>query len=264
MLIGLISGSGTDIWPGIDAATSKEIRTDHGSVECATGRVGRVDVVHVSRHGPSHKRLSNHVEHRANLSALIQLRVDAVIAFTVCGAVDPALPLGATVVFDDMYFPSNRLPDGSLCTWHDRPAATGRGHWIFERPFSDALRNALIGAGRQVGVPVVSTGCYGHVDGPRFNSRAEIAALSRAGVTAVSQTAGPEAVLAGEAGVAYALVGFVTDYANGVSEQTEPVSGLIARIAQSTAVLASLVEAALPLLSGVDLAPAGIVHRFDS
>ena len=59
-------------------------------------------------------------------------------------------------------------------------------------------------------------GCYGHVDGPRFNTRTEIAHARGGGVTAVSQTAGPETVLAGEAEIPYALLGYATDYANGV------------------------------------------------
>ena len=65
-------------------------------------------------------------------------------------------------------------------------------------------------------------GCYGHVDGPRFNTRAEIRGLAACGVTAVSQTAGPETVLCGEAELPYALLGFLTDYANGVKRRGDP------------------------------------------
>ena len=98
------------------------------------------------------------------------------------------------------------------------------------------------------------------MDGPRFSSRAEIAALARCGVTAVSQTAGPEVVLAGEAGLPMALAGYVTDYANGVG-QPEPVAALLARVRQSTSILAALVDHALPAIR--DLSPAGVVHRFE-
>lgn len=268
MLIGLISGSGTESWPGLEDATTATFQSAYGPAELSTGRIGGVGVIHLSRHGPSHRRLSNHVEHRANLSALIEAGVDAVISLTVCGATDPSVPLGALVVFDDLYFPSNRLPDGSLCTWHDTPGAPRRGHWIFDRPFSAPLRQALISVGRGLETTVVPAGCYGYVDGPRFNTRAEITALAGAGVIAVSQTAGPEVVLAGEAGVPYALVGFVTDYANGVSDEPEPVEALLARVDQSRSVLASLVEATLPLLADErgdagHLTAAGVVHRFD-
>ena len=77
-------------------------------------------------------------------------------------------------------------------------------------------------------------GCYGHVDGPRFNTRAEIRGLAAAGVTAVSQTAGPETVLAGEAELPFALVGYATDYANGVQAEATPVERLLELIAAST------------------------------
>ena len=217
-------------------------------------------MVHLARHEAGHRRLSSHVNHRANLAALLAAGADCLISLTICGAVDPGARPGSVIVFDDLYFPSNRLPDGSLCTWHDTPGATGRGHWIFGQPFSEPIRVAFIGAGETTGAPVRAGGCYGHVDGPRFNSRSEIAALAACGVTAVSQTAGPEVVLAGEAGLPMALAGFVTDYANGVGEQ-EPVEALLARMRESPGILAALVAEALPRIG--ELTPAGLVHRFD-
>ncbi|MHB1847379.1 MAG: MTAP family purine nucleoside phosphorylase [Deltaproteobacteria bacterium] len=263
MLIGLISGSGTEHWPGLEHEQQRTAETAYGPVELVTGRVGEVDVVHLSRHGPSHHRLSNHVGHKANLSALLAAKADAVIGCTVCGAVDPSVTPGSLVVFDDLYFPSNRLPDGSLCTWHNEAGGTGRGHWIFDRPFSEPLRRVLVRAGEGLDAALVDGGTYGYVDGPRFNTRAEIAALARVGVSALSQTAGPEAVLAGEAGLPYALVGFVTDYANGVADEPDTLKVLLARVARSGDGFASLVAAALPQLSPDDLAPAGMVHRVD-
>src|SRR5437764_913403 len=75
------------------------------------GTYAGVDALHISRHGAGHARLSNHVTHRANIWALKELGATAVIGCTACGAVDPNLELGSLVVFDDLYFPSNRLPD---------------------------------------------------------------------------------------------------------------------------------------------------------
>ena len=261
MLIGVISGSGTERWPGLDHEQPSTVDTAYGPVELVSGRVSEVDVVHLARHGPSHRRLSNHVEHKANLSALIAAKADAVIGCTVCGSVDPSLTPGSLVVFDDLYFPSNRLPDGTLCTWHDQAGGESRGHWIFDRPFSEPLRRALVRAGEEFDTALVDGGTYGYVEGPRFNTGAEIAALAQVGVSALSQTAGPEAVLAGEAGLPYALVGFVTDYANGVADEPETLEALLTRVARSGDRFASLVAAALPQLSADDLAPAGAVHR---
>lgn len=264
MRVGLITGSGSYAWPGLADPRPLTVATGYGTADVTEGTIGGVPVVHLSRHGAGHARLSHQVAHRANLAALRERGVDCLLSLTVCGAVDPTLAPGSLVVFDDLYFPANRLPDGSMCTWFDVPGAAGRGHWIVDRPFSEGIRTALLTAGAAGAagpVPVRAGGCYGHVDGPRFNTRTEIAALAGLGVTAVSQTAGPEVVLAGEAELPMALAGFVTDYASGVSDVPEPVEALLARMAASTGVFAALVEAALPLLAAVR--PAGVVYRFD-
>lgn len=266
MRVGVISGSGSYDWPTLEDPVPRTVTTRYGQVQVTEGRVGQVELVHLSRHGGGHARLSHQVAHKANLAALRERGIDALVSLTVCGAVDPACEPGSLIVFDDLYFPLGRLPDGSACTWFDEPGAKDRGHWIFERPFSATVRTALLEAAEQAaGVPVTAGGCYGHVDGPRFNTRSEIAALKSAGVAAVSQTAGPEVVLAGEAELPMALLGFVTDYANGVAPAAEPIEALLERMARSGKVFGSVVEAALPLLAEADvLAPAGIVYRFES
>lgn len=259
MRVGIISGSGSHDWPGLADANPRSCRTRYGPVELTTGTLAGVQVVHLSRHGSGHERLSNQATHKANLAALLAEHVDCVVSLTVCGALDATIALGSLIAFDDLYFPGNRLPDGTLCTWHDAAGAAGRGHWIFERPISDGLRGTLVDAAIGVGVPVRDSGCYGHVDGPRFNSRAEIAALHSAGVSAVSQTAGPEIVLAGEAELPLAVLGYVTDHANGVAAP-QPVSELLRLMSASTETFARVLEAALPKI-GRPSAP-GTVHRF--
>lgn len=259
MRVGLITGSGSSTWPGLGQPDARMVDTVHGAVEVTSGRFGGVDVVHLSRHGAGHLRLSNQVTHKANLAALRDCAVDAVVSLTVCGAVDPGVPVGSLVAFDDLYFPSNRLPDGSLCTWYDTAGQAGRGHWIFDSPVSAPLRAGLVAAANELGVPVRDGGCYGHVDGPRFNSRAEIAALRAAGVTAVSQTVGPELVLAGELELPIAVLGYVTDHANGVSDP-QPVEQLVARMQASAETFAAVVERALPGFSRPG--GSGTVYRF--
>lgn len=262
MRIGVITGSGSYDWPQLQTPAPRTVKTEYGEVTVAEGRIAAVEIVQLSRHGAGHHRLSNQVDHKANLAALRACNVDALVSLTVCGAVDPAATPGSLIVFDDLYFPANRLPDGSACTWYDTPGAPGRGHWIFEKPFSEPLRQVLIAAAGHTGAPIVTSGVYGHVDGPRFNSRPEIAALAQAGVTAISQTAGPEVVLAGESELPMALVGYVTDYANGVAPEPEPLDALLARLTASKEIFAALAAHALPTLGTV--APVGSVYRFGS
>jgi purine nucleoside phosphorylase len=260
--IGVITGSGTYALPGF-RGEAHDVETRFGTVRASVGTFAGENVVHVSRHEEGHRRLSNHVAHQANITALKELGVAAVIGVTVCGAVDAQLPLGSLVVFDDLHFLANRLGDGSICTLYDEPGAPGRGHWIFEGPFSAAGRTALLGAARAAGHEVRDGGCYGHVDGPRFNTKAEIRTLAHVGVTAVSQTAGPETVLCGEAELPYALLGYATDYANGVQEEPTPVEELMRLIEASSPTFASTLEHAVPALAQADHAPVGTHFRFD-
>src|SRR4051812_848773 len=260
MPIGIITGSGTYALPGFDGPEPESIPTPWGEALVSRGTFAGTEVLHVSRHGAGHPRLSNHVTHRANVAALKALGASGVLAVTVCGAVDPGMELGSLVCFDDLHFAVNRLPDGSLCTFFTQPGALERGHWIYEGPFSADLRRALLDGAAAAGVAVRDAGCYGHVDGPRFNTRAEISGLAACGVTAVSQTAGPEAVLCGEAELPYALLGYLTDYANGVKPEATPVSVLVEMMAASTEAFARVLRAALPRAAGV--APPGVVYRF--
>jgi len=260
MAIGVITGSGTYALPGFSAGEAEPVSTPWGAALVSHGTFAGVDVAHISRHGTGHVRLSNHVTHRANVGALAQLGVDAVIAVTVCGAVDPGIELGSLICFDDLHFPVNRLPDGSLCTFFAEAGDPRRGHWIYEDPFAPALRAALLDAGVRTGLRMRDGGCYGHVDGPRFNTRAEIRGLAAVGVTAVSQTAGPETVLAGEAELPFALLGYATDYANGVQATATPIERLLELIAASTETFARVLAETLPRIAAAE--PAGVVSRF--
>lgn len=263
MKLGILTGSGTYALEELERPAAREIQTRFGGVVVTEGRLAGVDVVHVSRHGRGHARLSSHVNHRANTLALREAGVDAIVGVTVCGAVDPEIELGGLIVFDDLHFLTNRLPDGSICSLYAE-GEPGRGHWIFERPFSQPLRAALLDAATEAtGRPARDGGCYGHVDGPRFNSRAEIRMLAQCGVTAVSQTAGPETVLAGEAELPYALLGYATDYANGVKADATPVGELVRLIEASTGAFGRTLAAAAGRVGGARIEPTGSHFRFD-
>jgi purine nucleoside phosphorylase len=262
--LGIITGSGTYALEAFDSPTARPIETRFGSVVVTEGGYGGLDVVHVSRHGEGHVRLSSHVNHRANILALREAGVEAILAATVCGAVDPTIRLGSLIVFDDLHFLANRLPDGALCSLYAE-GERGRGHWIFERPFSEPLRQALLAGAAAAGPGAHDGGCYGHVDGPRFNTRTEIRMLAQCGVSAVSQTAGPEATLAGEAELPYGLIGYATDYANGVKDEATPVEELIALIRASTDTFGRTLAGAAGELgrSEEPVAPTGSHFRFD-
>ncbi len=263
MSVGIITGSGTHALPAFDDPEPVSVGTPFGEALVTRGSYAGAAALHVSRHGAGHVRLSNQVTHRANIWALKELGADAVLACTACGAVDPAIELGTLIVFDDLHFISNRLSDGSLCTFFEQPGDPMRGHWILHGgPFSPELRAALLQAATQAGHAARDGGAYGHVDGPRFNTPSEIAQLARCGVVAVSQTAGPETVLCGELELPYALVGYATDYANEARPgEPTPVETLFELMGRSTAVFAEVIRGALLAVSGARPSAAGTMFR---
>jgi purine nucleoside phosphorylase len=265
MSVGIITGSGTYALPGFEAAQALSVDTPFGRAEVTRGSYGGVEALHVSRHLARHVRLSNHVTHRANIWALSELGATAVIGCTACGAVDPSLELGSLIVFDDLHFISNRLPDGSLCTFFTEAGDAERGHLILHGgPFSAGVREAVLVAAGEAGHPVRDGGTYGHVDGPRFNTPTEIAQLAAHGVTAVSQTAGPETVLCGELELPFGLIGFVTDHANEVKPgEATPVAVLIELMGRSSVIFADVLQRALSRLVSQKLDSAGPVYRLE-
>ncbi|MGI9184653.1 MAG: MTAP family purine nucleoside phosphorylase [Solirubrobacteraceae bacterium] len=265
MPIAVITGSGIYALPGFAHAEAVTVPTPFGAVEVSRGEFAGVDLLHVSRHGPGHARLSNHVNHRGNLWALRELGATAAIGCTACGALDARLELGSLIVFDDLHFIANRLPDGSLCTFHLEPGDPERGHWILHGgPYSELIRAALLAGAAESGHGARDGGVYGHVDGPRFNTPVEIAALARCGVVAVSQTGGPETTLCGELELPFALIGFVTDYANDVRPgEPTPVATLGELMARSPAVFAEVLRHAVPRLGREAATAAGTMFRFE-
>src|SRR5229473_7802317 len=94
MRAGIITGSGTETWPGLDGPVTRTFATRYGQVVLTEGKAGGAEVLHLARHEAGHRRLPGHVNHRANLAALLDAGADCLISLTVCGAVDPGVPPG--------------------------------------------------------------------------------------------------------------------------------------------------------------------------
>ena len=164
----------------------------------------------------------------------------ALIGLTACGAVDPDFELGSLVIFDDLQFASNRLPDGSLCTFFDEVGDPARGHWVLHGgPYSEQLIEVLTTAALDAGLRSRRAGYTGMWMGRASTPRWRSHSSSAVGVSAVSQTGGPETVLCGELELPFALVGFVTDYANEVVPgEPTPVATLVELVGRSSGVFA--------------------------
>ncbi len=254
--LAVISGSGFYDFPGLDEEESRVVKTHFGDVSVITGKIGGIDMAFLARHGKDHSILPNMINYRANLMALKKLETQAIIATTVCGVLDPNLPLAQPVVFDDLFFPENRLPSGEACSMFVNEGDKTKGHYIFEKPFSEDLRQQIITAAENP----LTEATYAHAVGPRFNTRAEIR-LMREYASFVSQTAGPEAILSGELEIPLALLGFGVDYANGVKDEPTPVEVLSENLKNSKIVFTTIIKKVIQSYYVPEFT--GFIFRFD-
>ncbi len=254
--LAVISGSGFYDFPGLDEEESRIVQTHFGDVSVITGKIEGKNMAFLARHGKDHSILPNMINYRANLMALKNLETRAIIATTVCGVLNPDLPLAQPVVFDDLYFPENRLPSGEACSMFVNEGDKTKGHYIFEKPFSEDLRQQIIASAENP----ITEATYAHAVGPRFNTRAEIR-MMREYASFVSQTAGPEAVLSGELEIPFALLGFGVDYANGVKDEPTPVEVLSENLKNSKTVFTTILK---KVIQSYDIPQfAGFIFRFE-
>lgn len=254
--LAVISGSGFYDFPGLEDPREQTIATSFGKASVCVGHVRGRRIAFITRHGLGHTHLPNMINFRANLSALKKLDAKAIISTTICGVLDRSLPLAKPVVFSDLYFPDNRLPDGEICSVFKEAGTPHRGHFIFDNPFSDELRQQLIDASENPTKDAV----YAHVNGPRFNTKPEIRALQRH-ASFVSQTAGPEVVLAGELEIPIALLGIGVDYANGVSDVPTPIEVLRLNLINSKGIFLSILKNLIQNFKEPRFT--GFIYRFD-
>jgi len=254
--LAVISGSGFYDFPGLDQGEVKIIKTQFGNALVQTGTIDGKSMAFLARHGKNHSLLPNMINYRANLMALKDLDAKAIIATTVCGVLAPDIPLAKLVVFSDLYFPENRLPNGEACTIFHQEKARAKGHLIFEKPFSEDLRQQIIAAAEDP----ITDAVYAHAIGPRFNTQSEIR-MMREYASFVSQTAGPEIVLSGELEIPFALIGFGVDYANGVKEEPTPVEILSENLKNSKAVFIEIITKVIRSFEGPRFT--GFIYRFD-
>lgn len=156
------------------------------------------------RHGLPHRQLPQQIRWRAHTAALREIGVTSLLVTSSVGVLDAALPLFEPLLISDLLMLENRLPDGSLCTMFDRPAAS-QGHLVLDEGlFSLELSAQVRRLAEAAGAPVRGEVVFGYSPGPRTKTRAENAAWAKLGAQVNSMTLGPEVVLANELGIACA------------------------------------------------------------
>jgi 5'-methylthioadenosine phosphorylase len=202
--------------------------TPYGTANLFVGRRGGREVAYLALHGTDHGVPPHRVNYRANLWALRQMGVRRIVATAAVGSLRPGLPPGQVVLVDQFL----DFTRGRPSTFFD---ATVR-HTDMTEPYCPALRALLAEAAGRAGVPAKLGGTYVCTEGPRFETPAEIRMFAAMGGDVVGMTGVPEVVLAREAGLHYATVAIVTNFAAGISPNPlthEEVVGVMAENAEA-------------------------------
>jgi purine nucleoside phosphorylase len=220
---GVIFGSGFERL-GFEVLTRSPTKTPYGEPSSAvlTIAIGGARVACIVRHGEGHVLAPHEINYRANVWALEQRGVRRCVGINTVGAIERAFVPGELAV-----------PDQLIDYTHGRAATYGGAgapvrHIELTEPFAPLLRGRLSSAVADCGF-AVRGGTYGCTQGPRLETAAEIERLRRDGCAMVGMTAMPEAALARELDVEYAVCAVAVNYAAGRAPDGAPIAGQIDR-----------------------------------
>ena len=208
-LIGIIGGSGLGdaLTARLEDAVLEEVDTPFGkpSGPVLIGELGVSRIAFLARHGSGHRYNPSMVPYAANIFALKKLGVTTLIASGAVGSLQQEIAPGNLVLVNQFIDKTFRRQN----TFFD---SLGAVHCEFSQPCCKRLREKLMVAAKQVDIVTYADGTYVCMEGPQFSTRAESLMHRRWGADLIGMTAMPEAKLAREAQMCYALVALASDY----------------------------------------------------
>ncbi len=216
--LAVIGGTGLYRIAELDNVDTHQPPTRYGALSGPV-RVGTLEglrVAFLARHGEGHSVPPHRINYRANLAALQALGARRVIALNTVGGITGRFGPRVLACPDQLI----DYTWGRVSTFCEEEG-TDVLHVDFGDPYTPSLRTQLLDAARAAGVDVVDGGCYGATQGPRLETKAEIARLRRDGCDLVGMTGMPEAALARELGLEYACLAIVANWAAGCADADE-------------------------------------------
>ncbi len=236
--LGIIGGSGLYQLDALEDARWISVETPWGapSDELLTGQIAGVKCVFLPRHGRGHRLGPSQLNFRANIDAMKRVGVTDLVSISAVGSLAEDLAPGHFAVVDqfiDRTFARQKsfFGDGLVA------------HVSMADPVCPRLSSYAANAARKAGATVQDGGTYLAMEGPQFSTRAESHMYRGWGADIIGMTAMPEAKLAREAELPYALIGMVTDYdCWRENEAPVEVEAIIAQLGDNAARGRALVE----------------------
>lgn len=242
--LAVIGGTGVYGLAALEEVETLRVETRYGapSGPVRIGSLAGRRVAFLARHGEGHSLPPHRINYRANLAALREAGAVRVLALNTVGGITQAFGPRVLACPDQLIdYTWGRV--STLCDPDARGAEHGEVlHVDFGEPYTPSLREQVLAAARAAGVAVVDGGCYGATQGPRLETRAEIARLRRDGCDLVGMTGMPEAGLARELGLDYACLAIVANWAAGCGDGGEiTLAEVLANVDAASAGLAGLI-----------------------
>jgi 5'-deoxy-5'-methylthioadenosine phosphorylase len=210
--IAIIGGSGFSRLESLIVERRELVETPYGNPSSALtfGTCSGKQAIFLARHGDEHSILPHRVNYCANLAALKQAGATHVIAVCAVGGISENMPPGKIVIPDQIID----------YTWSRRHTIyedqrNNAAHIDFTEPYCASLRTHLIDAAGKSGIDIATAATYGATQGPRLETTAEINRMDKDGCHIVGMTGMPEASIARELDLCYAVIAVSVNHAAG-------------------------------------------------
>jgi 5'-methylthioadenosine phosphorylase len=254
---GVIGGSGVYAMEALKDVHEIQVDTPfgHPSDSYIVGTLHGQKVAFLPRHGRGHVTSPSRINYRANIYGFKKLGVEYLISLSACGSLQEQYKPGHIVIPDQLFDRTN----GRHLSFFDDPSVGTDGlvvHISFNEPFCSWLSDICVRAVQQTEQPVHNGGSFVTVEGPRFSSKAESRAFRSWGMDIIGMTTTPEAQLAREAEMSYAVMAHVTDYdCWHESEEAVTVDMVVQTLMRNAEVAKQSVANAIQLLAGAGPSP---------
>ncbi|VVB59753.1 S-methyl-5'-thioadenosine phosphorylase [uncultured archaeon] len=235
--IGLIGGTGVYDPALLENAEQAKVWTPYGATSSpiTIGMFKGRKIAFIARHGLNHTIPPHKVNWRANIYALKELGVSRILATCATGSLKEDYKPG-TVVIPDQFVDFSK----TVHTFYDE----GKFYHVgMAEPFCSELRTILINEAKALKLPLKEKGTYLRIEGPQFSTRAA-SNMYRQFADLIGMTGVPEAILAREKELCFAIIATVTDYDVWKSSSSfEEIKNVMAANIQNTK---KLLEAVIP------------------
>lgn len=243
LALAIIGGTGLYRLAALENVETHQPVTRYGALSgpIRVGTLAGRRVAFLARHGEGHSVPPHRINYRANLAALKAIGATRVLALNTVGGITDRFGPRVLACPDQLIdYTWGRI--STLC----EEEGTEVLHVDFGDPYAPALRAQALAAAARAGVALVDGGCYGATQGPRLETKAEIARMRRDGCDLVGMTGMPEAGLARELGLDYACLAIVANWAAGAGPDPDEqitLQDVLANVEAASAGLSPLLDA---------------------